>query len=202
VDNSLRIARAYDLLLGPFLRPVRRAVVAAVQELPVRSIVDFCCGTGDQLEHLQRAGYDQTVGVDLAPEMLRQARRGTPPLRCSLQDATRTDLPTAGFDLGLVSLALHEKPRETAQAMLAELRRVVKPDGYLLLVDYCHDERTSILGRLGTTLAEFLAGGDHYRNFRAYLAAGGLDGLTRELELVRERPLLFGAARLRLYRNG
>ena len=104
-------------------------------------VLDVGCGTGNLLPFLEAPGYgmQEYVGVDLSPEMLRMAR-GKPrrvPAGWITADAERLPLPDSSFDVAVTASVLHYW--DDADAALAEIRRVLRPDGHLLLLDWVRD---------------------------------------------------------------
>lgn len=100
------------------------------------SILDLGCGTGAQAQALhQRYPKSRLVALDLALPMLRQAagRRGWWKKRfeCVAGRADALPLASSRFDLVFSSLMLQWC--DDVPAVLANLRRVLKPGGLLLL---------------------------------------------------------------------
>jgi SAM-dependent methyltransferase len=111
----------------------RRALVDGLLERhgvrPELRVLDLGCGTGLMLRRLERRGC-RVVGVDMRPEGLRQLRHTSPGSPTVQADATR--LPFAGdsFDaLLLLDIVEHVDDR----ALLAEVRRVLRPGGVAVL---------------------------------------------------------------------
>ncbi|GAB3979474.1 class I SAM-dependent methyltransferase [Plantactinospora veratri] len=107
--------------------------------------LEVAVGTGRNL-----SGYDEDVelvGVDLSPKMLAAARRraGLLGRRVELREgeAERLPFPDASFDTVVCTLAVCVVPDR--DAALAEMRRVLRPGGRLLLLD--HAERRWLRGR-------------------------------------------------------
>lgn len=105
------------------------------------AILDVACGTGE-LERLLAAEnpYQQIVGVDLSEQMLAQARRKLQAFsHVKFQQATVRSLPfpDQSFDVVISANSFHyfDDPLESLQ----EMRRVLKPDGRLVLLDWCRD---------------------------------------------------------------
>jgi len=73
--------------------------------------------------------------VDTSPEMLAAARRRLPD--ADLRQASLESLPfaDASFDLAVCSLALTHVPSPTLDVAIAELARVLRPGGRLVLSD-------------------------------------------------------------------
>ena len=174
-DEYAGMAALYDALLEPFLRRGRLAQVALAKELGARRVLDMGCGTGKQISRF--AGSDvQVYGLDLSPGMLAQAREQAAG-RCVQADATQAPFADKSFDLVYCQYALHEKSREVIGGLLAEARRVLRPQGFLAVTDYAPqaDRRpwTQILG-LGIRIIERIAGDAHYRHFCDWMQRGGL----------------------------
>jgi len=94
-----------------------------------RRILDVGCGDGWGMDLLRGLGF-QPVGVDLSPVKIRTARAfGHEVYECDMEALT---MPAASFDAVLCSHAL-EHSRDAKRA-LAEMHRVLKDEGLLLIV--------------------------------------------------------------------
>ncbi len=134
-----RIVPRYDLLnrlmsLGMDAR-WRRAAAAAARPSGGRAL-DLGTGTGDLALELDRRGATQVVGIDLSSQMLAAARtKATTDSHTSwaLADALRLPFPDGTFDC--VTNAFLLRNLADLPAGLAEMARVLKPDGRLVCVD-------------------------------------------------------------------
>lgn len=76
------------------------------------------------------------VGIDPASPAIAHARRhARPGMTFTVGIAQDLSLPDASFDLVTCTLALHHIPARQRQAALAEMYRVTRPGGRLLLAD-------------------------------------------------------------------
>jgi ubiquinone/menaquinone biosynthesis C-methylase UbiE len=76
----------------------------------------------------------EVVGVDPVPELLERARARAPANVTFVEgDATRLEFERAAFDLAGTLRTLHHVPRP--ELVVAELARVTRPDGLILVVD-------------------------------------------------------------------
>jgi ubiquinone/menaquinone biosynthesis C-methylase UbiE len=181
----------YSTLIDPLLRPLRRLAPDFAGLQPPQSVLDVCCGTGAQAFEYARHGLN-AVGIDLDPGMLKLAAsymRQAGGLKLTLQtaDASELPFPAASFDAASICLALHEKDMALQDMVILEMRRVVRPGGKLVFMDYAAPLPAG--WRPILTSIEYLAGQDHYRSFRHYTAFGGLEAILRKhhIKVVRER---------------
>ena len=98
----------------------------------------------------------------------------------------------AKFDLVMTAFSLHEKPHDTARKIIEEMVRVTAEGGDILIVDYELNEKTSTLSKKLIYFIEWFAGGDHYRNFKAYIDMGGLPTLLSGITLKEVKRYYFG----------
>jgi ubiquinone/menaquinone biosynthesis C-methylase UbiE len=99
-------------------------------------VLEVAVGTGRNLAFYPRGV--RLTGIDFSPEMLRLARRQAERLGrevdLRLGDAQALDLPAGSFDTVVCTLSLCAIPDE--RRALAEMRRVLRPGGRLLLLDH------------------------------------------------------------------
>lgn len=107
-------------------------------------ILDVACGTGE-LEWLicQSGGISsgaQIIGVDLSEQMLSVARQkcaGFPQISFITALASHLPFEDESMDLVISANAFHYFP-EPIQ-VLQEMKRVLKPDGSIVILDWCRD---------------------------------------------------------------
>jgi ubiquinone/menaquinone biosynthesis C-methylase UbiE len=195
------VARIYDPLLYPALHRIRKAVTAQVVKAGSHSVIDMCCGTGIQLLQLKKVGVKKIAGIDISDNMLAQARRKGLDHVCFKMDAAHTSFAKNTYDAAIVSFALHENTRETAFSIMKEARRIVRPSGILIIVDYSNPRLSNAFGTLATHVAERLVGGQHYRNYRHYMKTKLLKRLTYDLPLISSKSFIFGAVTMQVFKN-
>ncbi len=128
---------AADVMRRRALRPIAEWLVGRNQR-DVRAL-DVGCGTGRLLAFLHDAwpGMRMT-GVDLSAPYLAEARRliGRT-ARVKLLEGAAEQLPFDGASLDLVvsSFLMHELPDKVRCRVLAEMARVLKPGGLVVIVD-------------------------------------------------------------------
>ena len=195
-------AYLYDPVIGRFNRVVREIAVSMLPPCEGARVLDIGCGTGMHLERYARDGC-RVAGIDLSPAMLRIARRRLGG-DADLREANALEMPfeDASFEVVLASLVLHEHSPEHRLAILAQMKRVMKPDGRMLIVDFHPGPFTGFRGHLTNifiTILERLAGREHYRNSRTFLARGGLVPLVDDLGLTLEEVKVVGGNTLGLH---
>ncbi len=128
---------AADVMRRRALAPIA-AWLADRNQREVRAL-DVGCGTGRLLAALHGAWPGMKLtGIDLSRPYLDEARRliGRT-ARVKLGEAAAESLPFADASLDLVvsSFLLHELPKEIRAKAIAEMARVVKPGGLVVIVD-------------------------------------------------------------------
>ena len=141
----IRWAPYYDLAVNITTlgqaRRLRRMTVDQALIKPGDNVLDVGCGTGEvTLRAKTRAKDGQVFGIDPAPEMItvarnKAARKG---LEIDFRVGVIESLPftDASIDVVTSSLMMHHLPEELKVRGLAEINRVLKPGGRLLIADF------------------------------------------------------------------
>jgi len=183
-------AWVYSRLIDPLLRALRRRITAICVEQGLTEVIDIACATGAQCRSLYRAGINP-VGVDLSPAMIAQARKASPPgIRYVVGSAVVLPFEPGTFPGAILSLCLHEHFPSERERMLSEAYRVVRPGGALIIAEYSRPRRMNLTWGF-IYLIERLAGREHFRNFRTFVRAGGIDDLAERLPGIEKRIRLF-----------
>ena len=102
-----------------------------------------------------------------------------------LANATNLPFPDGYFDYASISLGLHDKEKSIRYQIISEMKRVIKQDGALILIDFQVPLPRNVWG-VSARAIEFLAGGSHYQSFKDYLANGGLEDILKNHGLREE----------------
>ncbi|MCB0884032.1 MAG: demethylmenaquinone methyltransferase [Propionibacteriaceae bacterium] len=131
------VARRYDLMndLMTFgqVRFWRKAVLAAIAPQPGERILDLAAGTGTSSEPLARAGAI-AFPTDLSLGMLTEGHHRYPDLRFVAGDALALPFADDSFDAVTISYGLRNV--HDTRAGLAELLRVTRPGGRILVCEF------------------------------------------------------------------
>lgn len=196
-------AKLYDPLLYFYMKQIRMAVLKELLAHKDKSILDLCCGTGNQMKLLAKHGFTNLHCLDLSSSMLEIAKKTDHQIKIYNEDATKTHFDNRTFDITTISFALHEKDQITQQKLMEEIHRLLKNEGLLLAVDFVFDERTPMMSKVGISFVERLAGGDHYKNFKNYIQNNGLNGVIppNKFERIRNDRNLFKSVSVSLYKK-
>jgi ubiquinone/menaquinone biosynthesis C-methylase UbiE len=133
-------------LYDPFMKlfggdQARRALIEQAALRPNHRVLDIGCGTGTLVTLIKRLHPDvEVVGLDPDPKALARASRKAAAMAVSIQldQGFSDDLPypDASFDRVFSSFMLHHLEPAAKEKTLGEVRRVLKPGGFLYLLDF------------------------------------------------------------------
>lgn len=138
VDAYARWAPIYDPVFGLATGLGRKAAVSTLNGLPAGRVLEVGVGTGIALPHYRRD--HRIVGIDLSPDMLRRADRRVARLGLANveelheMDAAELSFADASFDVAVAMFVMTVVPDH--QRVLAEIVRVVRPGGHVVLVNH------------------------------------------------------------------
>jgi ubiquinone/menaquinone biosynthesis C-methylase UbiE len=133
-------AERYAQLVGTelsaaFEGPVDRALLAAFVEfvgVTAGPVADVGCGPGRVAAFLAARGLD-VVGVDVSQAMLTVARDAHPGIRFEEGRLTALPFPDGSLGGAVCWYSIIHTPSEHLDQVFAELKRVLRGDGHLLL---------------------------------------------------------------------
>ncbi|MCC5624152.1 class I SAM-dependent methyltransferase [Nostoc sp. CHAB 5715] len=105
-----------------------------------QDILDLACGVGLSTFALQEIyPHAQITGLDLSPYFLAVANYRAGQRQAKINwlhaQAESSGLPDASFDLVSIFLMCHELPQSATRQILAQMRRLLRPGGYLAIMD-------------------------------------------------------------------
>lgn len=165
----LNLGWRYDLMawfvdtvfLRGKLRELRQRTANLARIQPGEQVLDVGCGTGTlAIEVQQHVGATGRVaGVDPGTQQIARARakaaRRKLPIDFQLGVIEQLPFPDETFDVVLSTLMMHHLPDDLKRQGLAEIARVLKPGGRLVIADFkrpeerqAHPARTGV-GEVG-----------------------------------------------------
>jgi SAM-dependent methyltransferase len=131
----------YDIVHHLFgLRPIHQQMITLAGLRDGHQVLDVGCGTGNLLRSTgKQHPKAELSGLDPDPKALararRKARRAGVTVRLDRGFAQELPYPDSSFDRVFSSLMLHHLDSAAKDELLAEVRRVLRPDGLLVLAD-------------------------------------------------------------------
>jgi ubiquinone/menaquinone biosynthesis C-methylase UbiE len=137
-----RLTPLFDVVAAVTVRDkaIKQRVLARGEIAAEERVLDVGCGTGTLAIAAARAAPGVSVtGLDADPAILARAREKAHDARLEIafDEAMSTALPypDASFDLALATLFFHHLPDDAKEKTAAELRRVLRPGGRLVVGD-------------------------------------------------------------------
>lgn len=145
-------------------------------------VADLGCGPAQVADHLALRGCE-VIGIDLSPAMLAAARYRQPGLPVAAGDLRALPLPDTSCGAITCFYALIHLPRAEVPGALAEMHRVLRPGGQLLLAVHGGAGEVHVDGWFGRDVA-FDATLFDDAELAALVAAAELD----EVRVTRREP--------------
>ncbi|HEU5099789.1 MAG TPA: methyltransferase domain-containing protein, partial [Roseiflexaceae bacterium] len=123
-------------------RELRRRTVTLAGLHPGQTVLDVGCGTGTlAIEVQHRVGSaGRVVGIDPSAQQIARARakaaRRNVPIEFQVGVIEQLAFPDQTFDVALSTLMMHHLPASLKRQGLAEIARVLKAGGRLIIADF------------------------------------------------------------------
>ena len=173
-DLAPRYAYRYSLPFSRLFQQDWHARMIALVPKGATQVLDLGCGTGFFLAELNQS-YPRAVGLDISEDMLLVSRQYVPDARLVVGDAERLPFGDGSFDAVFCKGSLHHTRKHVD--FLANCRRVLKPDGALIMHPGPMNRGVEIAGevadRPNAVITEQVANGVAVRMAVLFLCAGG-----------------------------
>ena len=163
-------ARLVDRVSPVLMRPGARAL-------------DLCCGTGDVLLALEERAGHAVLGSDFCHPMLVEAARkiAAKRKRTPLFESDALAIPLANDSMDVITVAFGFRNLANYEKGLAELRRVLKPDGVAAILEFSQPVNpvfAALYGFLSTRVLPLVGG----------MISGSRDAYSYLPESIRKFP--------------
>ncbi|HEY9879254.1 MAG TPA: methyltransferase domain-containing protein [Leptolyngbyaceae cyanobacterium] len=136
-----KLAAIYDKRWRSYITHTLTFLDAWAQIQPQETVLDVACGTGEFERRVLANNPGQIIlGIDFSDNMLALARKKCQDYRnVRFESASAAAIPTATqtYDVVICANAFHyfEQPEQ----VLREMGRVLKPEGRIVILDWCRD---------------------------------------------------------------
>ena len=177
----------YDILIAPnqdqLFGQIKNLVDAQSK------IIDVGCGTG-RLEFSLADKCKSVLGIDLSKRNINRANLillQHPNDKISFQNSNISEIINEGqthFDFAILTYVIHEVDEEERINLLNEIALVADK---IIIGDYLVPKPKGFGSSLSEVI-EFIAGEEHYRNYKSYVANGGIYHLANKagLKIIKE----------------
>lgn len=104
------------------------------------TVLDYGCGAGENLVHIAVRAPDIVVGLDISPELIELAKKRAEAYQVKahflIGSAYKTGMPSASIDVVFAIAIFHHLDLAAA---VKELRRIVRPGGFVILQEPVRD---------------------------------------------------------------
>lgn len=171
----------YDKLIAPNQDRLFVEIKKIIE--PNSSIIDVGCGTG-RFSFSAADKVQKIVGIDLSKKNIDKANQTllkNPNTKISFHHTNLSDLNSQNlhFDYAVMTYVIHEVNPLDRISLLKEISQIADR---IIIGDYLVPVNKGFWSVVNEVV-EFLAGKDHYNNFKNFIANGGLYGLVDEAEL-------------------
>ncbi len=187
----------YDKVIAPNQDGTFRIMRAMME--PNSSVIDIGTGTG-RFVFQAAEKFSKVVGVDLSSRNIKFSNSQLSKMNLenvSFLHADAAELKlhfSKKFDYSTVSYVIHEMPYEARLTVLKAMREI---SNEIIIGDYFIPQPKNKRG-YSNRIAEFLAGRDHFNNYRNFVKHNGIYGLVETLgmKILQEKIGVHGTSHI------
>ncbi|MCX6173922.1 MAG: class I SAM-dependent methyltransferase [Ignavibacteriales bacterium] len=169
-----------------FIAPNQDMLFGQIKNLiePNSTIIDVGCGTG-RFAFLISDKCKSVLGIDLSKRNIERANYTLAKHqnnKISFQHKSVNEIILIGkehFDYAVITYVIHEVGENDRMNLLNEIAQVANK---IILGDYLVPKPSGFWSMLNEVI-EFTAGSDHYKNYKSYVAKGGIYDLANKAGL-------------------
>ncbi len=171
----------YDALIAPNQDRMFRVIKNVIKA--DSTIIDVGCGTG-RFSFSVADKVQKVVAIDLSKKNIDKANKTlskNPNTKISFHHTNLSDLLSQKlhFDYAVMTYVIHEVNPDERITLLKEMAAIADK---IIIGDYLVPINKGFWSVLNE-IVEFLAGREHYTNFKHFVADDGLSGLTKKANL-------------------
>jgi len=170
-DLYSKLSSRYDALAPIFFAMGEKAKARVADELSGGSVLDIACGTGALLAMVENKGLE-CFGIDLSKGMVDVARKKVPDGWFKIASFYNIPFADASFDNVVETNAVSGISIDVEQ-VIAEMIRVCKPGGKILIGDYCNAPKPTLISRMMSRIGSLI--GDHPHDFAGIFKKFGFE---------------------------
>jgi SAM-dependent methyltransferase len=160
-----------------FIAPNQDKLFGQIKNLiePNSSLIDVGCGTG-RFSFSVSDKCESVLGIDLSTRNIERANLNlseNPNNKITFQNKSVNEIIAEGkkhFDYAVMTYVIHEVDEEKRVNLLKEIAQVADK---IIIGDYLVPKPKGFWSGLNE-IVEFVAGSEHYRNYKNYTANGGI----------------------------
>ncbi len=163
------------------------------------SVIDLACATG-RFAFFMSTRCKKTTGVDLSKKNIETALKLKGKFKAENVEflhgdgGALSDIAGEKYDVAAISYALHEMPRGFRLNIIEQMKIVADR---IIIADYAAPQTKNFMGMFNYAV-EYIAGAEHYKNFRTFVADGGIDFYLNKLKIKPEQNLTLNKGNTKL----
>lgn len=166
----------YERYIAPHQDELFRKIIDLIE--PDKDVIDVGCGTG-RFSYLAKEKCRSILGIDLSLRNIQRAQytlSKNPSSRITFMHKSIGEVTGRHFDYAVLTFVIHEVDESERINLLNEIFR---SSDRIIIGDYLVPQPHGLI-RLVNKAVEFLAGKEHYNNFKNFAEGGGIWGLVNK----------------------